>query len=313
MTEQPLFPPPDDVHEPPVVESKPPRRDLVPWLYGLGFLILAAAIIYLWQYPSVPEETTASASSLHNMEQRISDIDARVSRLEQRPVADVGKITSRVEALESRMGDQSQIASRLDTLSGRIESLAARDQTGMDATKQRIDAVTARIAGLESNTVSLDTITKRLDHFARLQEASFALASGKPVGDMPGAPAALARYAHVAPPTEASLRLSFPSAEQAALAALQPDVRTAPLMDRVWDRAQGLITVRRGDAVVLGNPAATALGHAQTALDAGDLTGAVDAVATLTGQPGEAMAPWLAEAKALLDARSALTQMAGQA
>jgi hypothetical protein len=295
------------------VPPKPPRRDLVPWFYGLGFLVLAAAIFYLWQYPKMPREVTGDTSALQAVQQHLAAADQRLSKVEQGPAADIAKITARVDALDGRVADQTQLASRLDTLSGRIESLSGRDQSGLDAVKQQLDALTARVTAVEANAGNLDAAAKRLNRIARLQEASFALASGRPVGDVPDAPAALARFAHAAPPTEEQLRLRFAPAEKAALAAKQPDEGNAPFIDRVLERAQGLITIRRGDDIVVGNPTAVTLSHARTSLDQGDLTGAVDAVETLKGQPAQAMATWLADAKALLGARSALAEMADRA
>ena len=64
---------------------------------------------------------------------------------------------------------------------------------------------------------------------------------------------------------------------------------------------------------MVGNPSATVLDHAHTALEAGDLAGAVKAVETLQGPPAQAMEEWLGSAKALLSARSALADMTGQA
>ena len=63
----------------------------------------------------------------------------------------------------------------------------------------------------------------------------------------------------------------------------------------------------------MGNPTTIILNQAQVALDAGDLAGAVASVERLKGQPGQAIAGWLADAKALLTARSALADMADQA
>jgi len=313
MTEQTLLPPPDEPPAEPVVTPKPRQRSPVPWLYGLGFLILAGAVLYLWQYPGVPGEAANETVAIQSLQQRLGDMDARLGRLEQRPNPDLGKINARLDTLDGRVGDQTQLASRMDTLSGRIESLSRRDQTSIDATRQQLDALSTRLAGLDSSANGLDAVTKRLNHVTKLQEASLALALGRPVGDLPNAPEALARYAHAAPPTDADLRLRFPRAKQAALTAKQPDTDDAPFARRVWERAQGLVTIRRGDEVVVGNPSAVVLNQAQTALDAGDLAAAVQAVQTLKGPPLQAMADWLGQAKALLAARSALAEMADQA
>ena len=310
MTDEPLPPAGDATTAPVVAAPNPEQRNLLPWACGLGFIILAAAVIYLWQVPRVPPQIAANASAIQNVQQRLSDIDGRLTVLEKRPIPDLGKITARIEALEGRSVDQTQLGSRIDTLSGRIELLSGRDQTAADAAKQRLDALTSRIAALESNAAGLDAVTKRMGRIAKIQVASLALEFGRPVGDLPGAPEALARYGHAAPPTEAELRLQFPRYEKAALAAKQPDEGDAPFVDRVWDRAQSLITIRRGTDVVVGNPAAIMLSKAQDALDLGDIASAVSAVEQLKGQPAQAMAPWLADAKSLLGARSALADMA---
>jgi hypothetical protein len=322
MTEQPLLPPPDETPdpEPVVVTPRPPQRNLVPWFYGLGFLILAAGIFYVWQFPSTPGEPPGEASAVQAVEQRLADIDGRLTRLEQRPTVDLGSITARLDALDGRVGDQTQLASRVDTLSGRIDSLSGRVQTSLDAAKQQLDAakqqldaLTSRVGSVETNAGSLDSVNQRLSRISKLQEAFFALGAGRPIGDLPNAPDALARYAHTAPPTEAQLRLRFPRDAQVALAARQSDDSDTPFAGRVWERAQGLVTIRRGDDIVVGNQSATVLSHAQAALDAGDIAGAVYALNALKGAPGQAMANWLADAKALLGARSALADMADQA
>jgi hypothetical protein len=313
MTEPTLLPPPDPAPVAPASPGKQPRRDAVPWLYGLGFLVLAAAILYLWQYPSTPSEPAEDKSAIQTVAQHVADIDARLNNLERRPATDIGKITARLDALEGRVADQTQLGARMDTLSGRIESLSGRDQTGIDSAKQQVSALAARVAALEANTTNVEAVTRRLNRLARLQEATLALAAGRPIGDVPDAPEGLARYAHAPPPTEAGLRLRFPQTERAALDARQPDNADAPFLDRVWDQAQGLVTVRRGESVVVGNPAAVALSNAKTAIDAGDLSGAVAAVEALTGPPAQAMSGWLSDAKALLQARAALAQLATQA
>jgi hypothetical protein len=313
MTEPNLLPPPDPAPDVTVPPSSPARRNLAPWLYGLGFLILAVAIIYVWQYPNTPSDSTDEQAAIQAIGQRLADLDARLNKVEQRPVIDTGRITTRLDALEGRVADQTQLPARLDALSGRIESLSGRDQAGIDAAKQQIAALTTRVAAVESNAGNIAAVTQRLNRIARLQEASIALAAGRAIGDVPDAPDALARYSHAPPPTEADLRLRFPEAEKAALAAHQPDEADAPFLGRVWDRAQGLVTVRRGEDVVVGNPASVVLNRAQTALDAGDLAGAIETLRSLKGPPGQAIAAWISDAQALLDARTALAQLAAQA
>jgi hypothetical protein len=276
--------------------------------------LLAAAIFYLWQYPSTPPGPPADDQlAIQAVAQRLADMDTRLNNLERRPPPDTSKITARLDALEGRFADQTQLATRIDSLSGRIESLSGRDQTGIDLEKQQVGALTARVAAIEASATNVEAVTRRLNRLARLQEASLALAAGRAIGDVPDAPESLVRYAHAPPPTEADLRLRFPQAERSALAARQPDENDAPFLDRVWDQAQGLVTIRRGESVVVGNPAAVILGRAKTAIDAGDLSGAVAAVDSLKGSPGQAMASWLSDAKALLDARTALAQLAAQA
>jgi hypothetical protein len=303
-----LAPHPGDSGTVPAKAPESPQVELLPWAYGLGFVVLAIAIWAAWQYPR-----QSVSPAVHGLEQRLADVDSRLSRLEKSAVtsADLGKLSGRLDALESKGNEQSDTGPRVDALSGRVESLSGRIQAGLDGDKQQIDRLAARVAGLEKIVGSVDVVSGHLNKLSRIQEAAIALASGRPVGDIPDAPPALSRFAHEAPPTEVELRLLFAKSEQAAIAAKQPDEATHPFIDRVWERAQDLVTVHKGDEVVVGNPASVTLGHARAALDAGDLNGAIGIVDSLKGQPRQAMDPWLAEAKSLVDARAALASLAG--
>jgi hypothetical protein len=97
------------------------------------------------------------------------------------------------------------------------------------------------------------------------------------------------------------------------MAASQPVVSDKPFLDRAWARAQDLVTLRQGDHVILGDPAAGVLARARASLDAGDLAGAVAALGALGGAPAAAMSGWKAQAQGLLDARQALADMAARA
>jgi len=312
------------------------KRDVVPALYLLGFVVLAAAIIWLWQNPPIvaPPPPPPEIAVLQG---QVSALEAKVARLEQRPTPappDLAPLVARVAALEAKkppppvdlapietaiaelqkrpIGDPA-LAARFDALAGRQDALTARVEAAEGALGHRQDAVDARLAPLEKNAGQITALADRSARIARIQAAQAALDSGLKLGDLPGAPAALARYATAAPPTEASLRLAFPAIANAAVAASKPAVDDKPFLDRAWAKAQDLVTLRQGDHVILGDPSAGVLARARAALDAGDLAGAVAALNALTGPAAAAVADWKAQAQGLLDARKALGDMAAHA
>ena len=175
----------------------------------------------------------------------------------------------------------------------------------------------ARVAGIEQRAGQqagqVTDVAQRAAQISGLQSAMAALEAGRPLGALPGAPPALAKFAETAPPTAAELRLSFAEAAEAAHAASQPAVEAdQPLLSRMWIRAQQTVTVRQGDRVLLGDPIAGVLARAQERVDAGDLAGALTALEGLAGPAAAAMADWTGRARSLLEARSALVELAAQ-
>jgi hypothetical protein len=342
MTEPPELPPPETRDEP--APLLPPRRvskwDLLPWLAAAGFLVLTAALVWVWLHR--PDQPPAVAEAGAEAEQ-FGALEARVARLEQRPVPptpDLGPLTARLSALEQRPAAtssasgqtvnlapleariagleakqqaDSQLAGRIDALSARADSLETAQRAGQNDLARRLEADEVRLAAIERSTSQIPALADRAGRLARVQAIRLALDSGQKLGEIPGAPAPLARFANTAPPTEPGLRLAFPQAAREALSVARPASDGKPLLARVWDEAQDLVTVRQGDRVLVGDPAAGVLARARTALDAGDLSGAVAAVASLNGAPAQAMAGWVAEARALLDARAALAEWAAHA
>jgi hypothetical protein len=292
--------------EPPPAAEPTRRWHLLPWLTGGGFVVVAGALIWLWQHPSVPP---LSAEQTDALARQLGALESRVSRLEQRPppqVPDLGPLTARVSGLERRPPPEAATAPPPDLapLERRVAALEQRQPPNLAPLEARIAAVQTELS---------QRIDAGLTHLGRMtvvQAAGLALAAGQKLGDLPGAPQALARFADTPPPTEAALRLAFPAAAREALAAVHPATEGKPLLTRLWARAQDLVTVRQGDTVLVGDPAAGVLEHARTALDAGDLAAAVTAVATLQGTAAQVMAPWLAQARALLAARAALAAWA---
>jgi hypothetical protein len=297
-------------------EAVAPVASRLPLLSGIGFLILAGAIWYVWQNPVTPALVATSAASIRAIDQRLQALDARVSRLEQMPAppsaADLGKISARIDALEGRIGDQTQFSTKIDQTAGRIEALSGRSQAATDALKQQVDAANSKIVSLQASTTSVATAGSRVDRLMKIQAASVALATGRPLGPLPDAPPALARFADKPPPTEAQLRLSFAQVQRAALAASKVDTTERPFLERALGKAEELMTIRRGNDVVIGSSTVAALGQADAAVQAGDFPAALKAMAELDPSAQKASADWVAQVKALLDARAALADMAAR-
>ena len=128
MTEpEPPAPPPEIPAEPdPPSPDQAPKRAVLPWLSAAGFLILAAALAWVWRYPYVEPSAATRADALA---QPLATLEARLARLEQRPVAaptlpgqvpDLAPITARVAALEQRP------VANIAPLEARIAALEAR-------------------------------------------------------------------------------------------------------------------------------------------------------------------------------------------
>ncbi len=299
--------------------------------------LLAAGLAYVWRTPN-PE----LAGRVAALDDRIASLTDRVAKLEQAPPpAPIAAAPTPPPAPSPAIpppappaptppappavssADLAVIATRLDQVAARQDSLAARQQSEssasnletvrlIDAQKAAIAALSDRLAKAEQAQAALAGLAGKTERLARLQEASASLRLGQAVGAIDGAPPALARFATEAPPSEAALRLAFPALAEAANQAARPPADGRGFWRRVWARMQGVITIRQGDHVIVGNPAAGLLAHAQVTLDAGDLAGTV---ATLSQLPPEAAAPlqdWLAQARSLLAARAALTGLEAQ-
>ena len=273
--------------------ARPAHRDFVPALYVVGGLVLGATLIWLWQNP-IP-----SPPLLATMDPRLDSMDARITRLEDAPKLvppDLAPLLSRLAALESRP----------------VKTAPPVDLSGIEARIVELDARPKLSPPDPALAGQVAQLSNRIARYARLQAASTALEAGQRLGAIPDAPAALQRFADTPPPTEAALRLAFPAASHMALAASRPEDAGLPSWERFWRRAQAIVTVRRGDQVLVGDPAAGTIAVARRDLDAGDLAGAVTVLAGLNLPAALAMAGWLSDARALLEARAALAALATQ-
>ena len=176
--------------------------------------------------------------------------------------------------------------------------------------KTALDALSARIDALQKGASSVEDAATRATRLERVQAAVVALQAGQKLGEIPNAPPALAKFANRAPPTEAALRESFPALAQQARAASQPDTAHKSFLQRTLARLQESVTVRQGDDVLVGDPAAGVLADAEAKVQNGDLAGAVQRLHALHGPAAAVMQPWVEKAASLVDARAALASLA---
>ena len=381
-----------------------PKRDPLPILYLLGFVVLAGSLLYLWQNPPVSQVVTQqagrvdtlqaqitalrdqvtklseqkpagpSADDFAKLQQQVSALDARpavapaalaavsdkvaalenrpsvapdavqqlagkVTALENKPVvapATVQQLSDKLTQLESRktvapeqlaaLSDQVQALGRqipdLQPLTQRLAALEQRPAYDPAATTAKFADLTTkqqqlgtRLDGAEKQASAqadqLKALSQKGQITARLQGMAVALAAGQKLGDIPGAPPALARFANEAPPTEAALRESFDRYADAAQKANQPVITAnQDFGSRLWTRAQQAVTVRQGDNVLVGDPIAGVIARARDKLNNGDLAGSVEALKGLAGPAAAAMQPWTDQAQSLVAARSAIASLA---
>ncbi|MEO9191221.1 MAG: hypothetical protein ABI224_14675 [Acetobacteraceae bacterium] len=253
----------------------------------------------------------------------LSALEGRLTALERQkaapPAVDLAPLQQKLAGVEQQVAGLASVRGQLEKLDHDQQALVAQVQGLTAGAKNadsglggRIDEQGKAIDALRGEVGRIDASLGRTTQAARAEAALSALQAGRPLGTVPGAPPAVARFATEPPPTAASLRRAFPEVAQAALAASRPDDADKHFLDRVWTRAQNLVTVRQGDHVLVGDPAAGVIARARDDLDAADVAGAVDALSTLTGPPAQAVAGWLGSARALLEARAALIGMAGQ-
>ncbi|WP_421994946.1 hypothetical protein [Roseococcus sp.] len=239
-------------------------------------------------------------------------IEAMEQAASQRAAADQAEVR-RLEALERSAAERA--AGEL-ALGRRVEAI---DQTATQRAAQFEQTLSQRLAAVEQSTTErvapiqdalrrLGANEARTERLTTLGALRTLLDGGQPLGAalprLGGTPPeALARYATAAPPTEAALRLSFEEAVRQARAATQSQ-------ETLTSRLNSLLTVRRGDEVIWGDSSEVQIERARRALEAGDIDGAVVALARLPEANRAALRGWTAEAEALVAARAALRTLA---
>jgi hypothetical protein len=270
----------------------------------------------------------APAADTGDLGKRIDDLSARVEALANRPVpaapAPEAPSAPPDSAAASQAGQQAaqqavaELGQKLD------QSLAAQNaklEQALAAANARVDQLVAqqkaaddtlagRLDKVEQGAGQVESTADRAARLARVQAAGVALDAGDKLGAIPGAPPALARFADTAPPTEAALREAFPAVSAHAREVSRPDLSRKSFLERTLSRLQQSVTVRQGDDVLVGDPAAGVLADAETKVQNADLAGAVKVLGHLHGPAAQAVQGWVDQANALVAARQALAAMA---
>jgi predicted nucleic acid-binding Zn-ribbon protein len=277
--------------------------------------------------PASPPE--APSGDLAALGQRVDQLSAKLDALAARPDAapqpaapppaapDQAAAEAAANAAADARAQLAALSSKLDQLeqaqkAGLAQSADQRTALDQTASQQKaaLDALNDRLAKLEQGTGKIESEADMAARAARVDALQATLAAGKPLGDIEGAPPALARFAKTPPPTDAALRSEFPAVADEARAVSEPQVAKESFWTRVLARMQQTIVVRRGDNVIVGDPAAGILARATDAVDRDDLPGAVQALGALQGPAAEAVSGWVTKVRSLLDARAALIAMA---
>lgn len=296
----------------PTPPALPAKRSAGTVLTALGLALLVIGGGFVWtQVQDVAGNVTQLDVTTHRL----------IAGAEKSAAAQIAsaraELAGRVTALEQRLAaveqEQARPVPRLDRLTARVTALEAQAPTPAPAPPPEAapSDVVQRIAGLEQRLAAAEAGLVRSARAEAIAATARALAAGKPLGVLPGAPPALARYADSKPPTEPGLRQEFPALAARAAEASKPGTEADTIAQRMWLHVQSLVTIKDRDRVLVGAPASIVLGEAQDRLNAGDLPAAVAALTALDPAASAIMADWTARAQALLDARAALATLPG--
>jgi hypothetical protein len=254
---------------------------------------------------AAPAPAPSAPSGLGDLQKQVADLSARVDALASKPAepAPASAPAPDTGAAQQAVSDLSQkVGQALSAHDARLEQLETQQRAAA--------ALASRVEQLEKGAGKVAGTADRAALLTRVQAAEVALLAGQKLGPIPGAPPALQRFANVAPPTDSQLREEFPEVAEHARGVSQPDLKQKSFLQRSWARLQQSVTVRQGDDVLVGDPAAGVLADAQAKVQSDDLQGAVNDLQKLHGAAAEAVAPWVDKASALLAARAALATMA---
>jgi hypothetical protein len=265
-------------------------------------------------------------------QQRVGALEQRIAQLEQRPAAAAPnpRDAQQAQALSALSDRLAALEQRTTTLAAANSSQAAADatkglQADVQALSQKLGEQSQLLAKLQSQEASGGADRTDAALVVAAGQLRAALQTSRPYAAELQAVEALARdqpdtlaelrkldgRAQQGVPTLATLTQQFPALAQRAARASAPAVADDSWRARALAKLKGLVTVRRvGDRSAAEPDGSDAgLAAAAAALGNGDLAGAVAAARRLEGPAAQAVAPWLQDAQARLDAEASLAAL----
>ena len=249
-------------------------------------------------------------------EKRLGEIEQRQAQVAAAATASpaVTALTQRVAALETHPPDTAEIAAALAPVKqelGQLTERLAAIETQLDKLATHSNAAN----GAADRMLLLAIVELRADiassrSYAGELATVKAMAQDRP--ELAGDLKALAAQADAGIPSTALLAARFASdTAPAILRSAAPPPAESGWGERILARIESLVVIHRigGGPAATHDPIAAATTRAQTALDGGDLAGAVKALATLDGPAQTAAQSWLAAARQRLAAEATLDDM----
>jgi len=250
---------------------------------------------------------------------RLKDQAVKLARLEREVRAAKSATTAAGHKVTGKLADADRkvanVTARMDRLDKQLAALAATVDS-LSARREADARFATKIAAVEKNLASLGKTRLAVAALlvARLESA---VRSGTRFGDdlallralAPDLQSldALAPHAARGVPSRAALSAGFAAVAGKLGARSGGDVSS--LMDRLVARASTIVTVRKGDQVVIGSPASGPAGRIAARLRAGDLPGAYDAGRALDAEDRKIAQGWLDDLADAVAAERALSEI----
>ena len=285
----------------------------------------AAPVIDTAQLDAAKRELNARLDDLDKRVRAVANTAAQAAPSDNRPPSPdpaIADLRRKVEALENRPqpeADTSPLKSEITALRAAMQSL---DQT-VAGQKASVDKATEAATTSSANEQKALAAARGSAVIGIAARISAALTAGQPfatdlallqpltqndakLGELI---ASLQPTAAKGVASRASLAASFPAMAKAAMA---EDLDDDSFWQRVLGKLKSVVSLRRVGADVAGDSVEAKLARAEAAVNAGDLSKAVELVKSLPAQTSRATADWLGRAEAHLAAQHAVDQLAAQ-